>query len=525
MEKPLTVLSLLGTRLDAGAREKRWDKWRPTVSIVQSAPRQVDRLILVADPGYDRLAGVVATDVVSVSPKTVVEHVCLPLEDPWDFGEVYAGLFDVAQAMGLDPETDELWVHLTTGTHVAQICLFLLVETGFLPGILVQTSPPKKTELPELLLIDLDRSRYDQIASRMAERMSDARDVLKAGIPTKNLAFNQLIDEVERVAVRSTASVLLMGPTGAGKTHLARQIYALKRQRRQLKGPMVEVNCATLRGDSAMSALFGHKRGAFTGANADRDGLLRSADGGLLFLDEVGELGPDEQAMLLRAIEDHTFLPVGSDKPVTSQFQLVTGTNRDLSQDVLSGRFRGDLLARIHTWTFRLPGLADRPEDIAPNVDVELLRYSDKTGRRVRMNREAQDRYLRFARSFSWPGNFRDLGASVERLCTLADDNRIRVHDVDRELIRLEQQSPQTAAVSDAVAAILGDAASELDRFDRVQLNDVLAVCAKSPSMSAAGRVLFAQSRERRTSKNDADRLRKYLARFELTWGDVASGA
>ena len=99
------------------------------------------------------------------------------------------------------------------------------------------------------------------------------------------------------------------------------------------------------------------------------------------------------------------------------------------------------------------------------------------------------------------------------------------MHDVDRELIRLEQQSPQTAAVSDAVAAILGDAASELDRFDRVQLNDVLAVCAKSPSMSAAGRVLFAQSRERRTSKNDADRLRKYLARFELTWGDVASGA
>ena len=153
MEKPLTVLSLLGTRLDAGAREKRWDKWRPTVSIVQSAPRQVDRLILVADPGYDRLAGVVATDVVSVSPKTVVEHVCLPLEDPWDFGEVYAGLFDVAQAMGLDPETDELWVHLTTGTHVAQICLFLLVETGFLPGILVQTSPPKKTELPELCLL------------------------------------------------------------------------------------------------------------------------------------------------------------------------------------------------------------------------------------------------------------------------------------------------------------------------------------------------------------------------------------
>ena len=143
-----------------------------------------------------------------------------------------------------------------------------------------------------------------------------------------------------------------------------------------MEGPFVEVNCATLRGDAAMSALFGHVKGAFTGAIRDRPGLLRAADGGLLFLDEVGELGPDEQAMLLRALEEKRFLPVGADKEVKSDFQLIAGTNRDLSDAVRQGRFREDLLARINLWTFQLPALRERREDIEPNLDYELEQFA-----------------------------------------------------------------------------------------------------------------------------------------------------
>ena len=148
--------------------------------------------------------------------------------------------------------------------------------------------------------------------------------------------------------------MLLLGPTGAGKSALAKRIHALKRERNQLQGqgPFVGINCATLRGENAMSALFGHVRGAFTGAASARQGLLRAADGGVLFLDEIGELGLDEQAMLLRALEDGTFLPLGSDREVSSRFQLLAGTNRDLRMDVGAGRFRGDLLSRIDVWTF-----------------------------------------------------------------------------------------------------------------------------------------------------------------------------
>ncbi|HTN89068.1 MAG TPA: sigma 54-interacting transcriptional regulator, partial [Sorangium sp.] len=171
------------------------------------------------------------------------------------------------------------------------------------------------------------------------------------------------------MAIASRAPILLMGPTGAGKSQLARKIYDLKKGRRQVSGDFVDLNCATIRGDGAMSALFGHTKGSFTGALKDRPGLLRKAHEGVLFLDEIGELGADEQAMLLRAIEEKAFLPVGSDREVRSEFQLLAGTNRDLSLEVAAGRFREDLLARINLWTFRLPGLRERVEDIEPNLD------------------------------------------------------------------------------------------------------------------------------------------------------------
>jgi transcriptional regulatory protein RtcR len=129
-----------------------------------------------------------------------------------------------------------------------------------------------------------------------------------------------------------------------------------------------------------MSTLFGHVKGAFTGALRDRAGVLRVADKGVLFLDEIGELGIDEQAMLLRALEEKTFLPLGSDREARSDFQLIAGTNQDLLAAVRQGRFREDLLARINLWTFTLPGLRSRPEDIEPNLQFRsnVLRSGEK---------------------------------------------------------------------------------------------------------------------------------------------------
>ena len=526
MPKRQVVLGMLGTQLDSGTGPGRWEKWRPTVSLGMQENFLLDRLELLLDERrFGKLASVVTQDLAQASPETTVTRHDTYLSDPWDFESVYATLHDFLRGYAFRPDDEDYYVHITTGTHVTQICWFLLTESRHFPGRLLQTSPPRKQGSGEpgtIAVIDLDLSRYDLIAQRFAQQQLEDRDLLKSGIATRNAAFNRMIEQIETVATRSKAPMLLMGPTGAGKSQLARRVFELKKLKHQLPGRFVEVNCATLRGDGAMSTLFGHHKGAYTGAISDRAGLLRSAHQGLLFLDEIGELGLDEQAMLLRALEEKRFLPVGSDKEVESDFQLIAGTNRDLHVAVGEGRFREDLLARLNLWTYRLPGLAERNEDIEPNLDFELERWSREQHQRVTFNREARARFLAFAINpeASWSGNFRDLGASVMRMATLANAGRIQTELVDEEIARLRRQWKSTGAPS-PLDTLMGDRISELDRFDRIQLEDVVQVCAKAKSLSQAGRELFAVSRGQRTSTNDADRLRKYLARFGLDWEQV----
>ena len=407
--------------------------------------------------------------------------------------------------------------------HLARAGFGVLEECNHFPAHLLQTSPGRGSDaVGTYKIIDLDLSRYDRLASRFAQERFEGTSFLKSGIETRCAAFNQMIDEIEQVAIRTRAPVLLMGPTGAGKSHLAERIYALKKTRHQVKGPFVEVNCATLRGDSAMSALFGHKKGAFTGAATDRAGLLKSADGGMLFLDEIGELGLDEQAMILRAVEEKRFLPVGSDKEVMSDFQLIAGTNRDLSDAVVDGAFREDLLARLSLWTFHLPGLADRREDIEPNLDYELVRHATESGDRITFNKEAREKFLAFALSLDapWTANFRDLSAAVTRMATFAKGGRIGVDEVVAEVARLRKTWRHGSWDEDAalLTTVLADRADSLDLFDRAQLAAVIRVCQKAKSLSDAGRQLYAVSRTLKKVANDGDRLRKYLAKFELSW-------
>jgi transcriptional regulatory protein RtcR len=528
--KSIVVIGFIGTQLDNARGAQRWEKWRPSIALTQHEEFAIDRFELLYTANAERLVQEVVADIGAVSPETAVVPRLLAIDDVWDFEQVYAALFDFAKGYTFDPEREDYWVHITTGSHVAQICMFLMTEARFFPGRLVQTSPPRpQNGAPgTYTLIDLDLSRYDRIAQRFSREQEEGVALLKSGIATRNARFNRLIAEVEHVAIRSRAPMLLMGPTGSGKSFLARRIYELKKTRHQLDGKFVDINCATLRGDGAASTLFGHVKGSFTGATSDRPGQLRTAHKGLLFLDEIGELGLDEQAMLLKAIEEKRFLPVGSDSEVQSDFQLIAGTNRDLGAQVQAGRFREDLYARINLWTYELPGLAERIEDIEPNLAYLLAQHVAESGQQVRFNKEAREQYLRYAASADarWTGNFRDLVASVTRMATLAEAGVITVATVTQEIARLKALwrhagPPVTGDVD--LETLLGDEqAAQLDLFDALQLRAVAGICRQSRSLSDAGRKLYGVSREAKAKPNDADRLKKYLARFGLDWERVA---
>ena len=517
------VLGFLGTQKDVGKNRK----WKPTRSLVEHDHFHVDRLELIYDAKFERLAGYVKAEIEALSPKTEVLLVNMDLDDPWDFQEVYGKLYDYAQGYGFDEDRETYHVHLTTGTHVAQICWFLLTESQHVPARLIQTGPPRGDDgTPLLDMIDLDLSRYNALQQRFDQLSREYSDQLKGGIDTRNAAYNDLIDRIELVASKSDEPILLLGETGTGKTQLAERIYHLKLDRRRVKGRLVHVNCATLTGPDTQATLFGQRRGHTGQAGSERSGLLREADGGVLFLDEIDTLGLNEQSVLLHAIETGRFYPLGSDYETSSNFQIIAGANRDLRELTAEGAFRPDLLARLNMWSFRLPPLRDRREDIEVNLRYELARAERDLGIQVGFNTDALERYLKFAADPAtlWPGNFRDFGGSIRRLCTLSPRGRITRAMVEAEVSALQADWHRTTTDEDTrlLSDVMGaEAACRLDPFDVVQLAAVIRTCRTSGSLSEAGRKLYAVSRGQRKVVNDADRLRKYLGKFDLDWASV----
>ena len=346
-------------------------------------------------------------------------------------------------------------------------CVPLLAPEGPLGILYVDTSGGRLGEEDlQWLAAAASLASGPLAAALRAERLERENRRLQAaalghGLVGESAAMRRVYDVITRVAP-TPSTVLILGESGTGKELAARALHRASRRSGQ---PFVAINCATLSETLLESELFGHERGAFTGAVERKTGKLEAAGGGTLFLDEVGELPLSLQAKLLRVLQERTFERVGSTRPLQVDLRVVAATNRDLAKAIAEGTFRADLYYRLNVVSITLPPLRQRPEDIPLLASHFAARHGrDIRGRELGISPEARALLVRY----DWPGNVRELGNAIERAAVLGLEETIRPEDLPETLL-------ETAPAADAPTTRYHDAVNQLKRrliVEAVQQSD-----------------------------------------------------
>lgn len=298
--------------------------------------------------------------------------------------------------------------------------------------------------------------------ARLLEETRNLREELEQRYEFSNIVgssgpMRRVFEQIAQVAQGGT-TVLVRGESGTGKELIA---HAIHHRSPRARGPFVRVSCATLPETLVESELFGHERGAFTGAHARKKGRFELAEGGTLFLDEVGELSPSTQAKLLRVIQEREFERLGGTETLRADVRLITATNRDIEKAIASGLFREDLYYRLDVFTIFVPPLRDRKPDIMPLADHFVAKYAQAQGKKIRrVSTAAIDMLV----SYHWPGNVRELENAIERAVVVCNGSVLHAHHLPPTL--------QTAEASDTVEARSLDQATAT--FERDLIQDAL---------------------------------------------------
>jgi len=321
-------------------------------------------------------------------------------------------------------------------------------------------------DVTERVLMEREKARLETQNTYLIEEIKETHNFEE--VVGQSQALAEVIEKVKLVA-STDSSVLILGETGTGKELVARAVHSNSERRNR---PLVKVNCAALPVGLIESELFGHEKGAFTGATDRRIGRFELAHGGTIFLDEIGDMPPDVQVKLLRVLQEHEFERVGGSNLIKVDVRVIAATNRNLLRSISEGAFRQDLYYRLNVFPVQLPSLRERREDIPPLVHYFVRRFSLKIGRKItRIQRETMDGLV----SYSWPGNVRELENVIERAVILSRGSELEV---------APDVLPEIAAVAHTQAAAPRPAPEEkrpdslpphsIDQVERNHILDVL---------------------------------------------------
>jgi transcriptional regulator with GAF, ATPase, and Fis domain len=393
------------------------------------------RVVLLSDAPADRTQRY--RDWLQQRTRAVLDFRPVTLSSPMHFGEIYQAARQVLVDLTTDPATaPTLTIHLSPGTPAMAAVWLLLAKTRF-PAELIQSSAAHGVEeatvpfdiaaefLPDVLQ-QADRRLNALSAGEAPERAEFSAIIYRSAV------MDRLVTRAQKVALRSVP-VLIEGESGTGKELLARAIHAASPRRDR---PFIAVNCGAIPAELVESELFGHEKGAFTGAVRERKGVFEAADGGTLFLDEVGELPLIAQVKLLRVVQEQTLTRVGAAQPVRVNARIIAAANRQLLTEIHAGRFREDLFYRLAVAVLKLPPLREREGDLSLLMD-RLLAQVNQEGREdpgyQQKNLSPGARNLLL--TYSWPGNVRELLNTLRRAALWSEGATITREDAQEALL------------------------------------------------------------------------------------------
>ena len=541
--------------------------WRPSTALAISLINEgitIDEYNLLYQPnlrGHERAqtegANYIKETTEVLAEGTTVNLAAIDIGAGHDFESIYCALYDYFQKY-LEEHRAELnsanrpryIVNVSSGSQATRMCLFLLAQNRWIPAECVQlwTEDPKdKNRIGKCAITNpvLSSAEYKKLADRRKKNAETNQSTLKQQIKTQDENYNKIIEDIEKIATITNEPILLLGDTGVGKSEIARQIFELRKKQHKTKqeGKFQHFNCSGFKGDLVDSTLFGHVAGAFTDATKDKTGIIELANGGVLFLDEIGNLPLETQGKLLTVLDTHKFFKLGNHtEEIESNFFLICATNEDLVKRVNENTFRRDLFERIRTWAFNIPNLAKRKDDIPPNISEELKRFEKEYERHVTLEGQPLDKFLGYVRAIPLYGNFRELRRMIWHMATFADDGVIDMDLVEKEIERHQHENslrphcddtpsdtdmatePHKNSSDDYADKLLpqlfgDDYANKFDPLFLCQLRYVISVCCQQLTKNAAdvGRIISpARLRQSKNGGNANNILANFFRRKEI---------